>query len=96
MYIPNGQRICQTFPFQGPPKFTQIGIFGLKIYHLATLLETQILFHCIKYSRRCRAGIHERMGATVSSPAEKLDLANGSLQQGDQMFPGNTSLWKIA
>jgi hypothetical protein len=22
---------------QGPPKFTQIGIFGLKIYHLATL-----------------------------------------------------------
>jgi hypothetical protein len=22
---------------KGPPKFTQIGIFGLKIYHLATL-----------------------------------------------------------
>jgi hypothetical protein len=22
---------------QGPPKFTQIGIFGLKMYHLATL-----------------------------------------------------------
>jgi hypothetical protein len=22
---------------QDPPKFTQIGIFGLKIYHLATL-----------------------------------------------------------
>jgi hypothetical protein len=27
----------QPFPFQGPPKFSQIGIFGLKIYHLATL-----------------------------------------------------------
>jgi hypothetical protein len=26
-------------PFQDPRKFTQIGIFGLKIYHLATLLE---------------------------------------------------------
>jgi hypothetical protein len=26
------------FPFQGPPKFTQIGIFGLKIKHLATLV----------------------------------------------------------
>jgi hypothetical protein len=26
------------FPFQGPPKFTQIAIFGLKINHLATLL----------------------------------------------------------
>jgi hypothetical protein len=27
----------QHFPFQGPPKFTQIWIFGLKINHLATL-----------------------------------------------------------
>jgi hypothetical protein len=27
----------QHLPLQGPPKFTQIGIFGLKIYHLATL-----------------------------------------------------------
>jgi hypothetical protein len=24
-------------PFQGPPKYTQIGIFGMKIYHLADL-----------------------------------------------------------
>jgi hypothetical protein len=29
--------MCQPFPFQGPPKFTQIGIFGLKKCHLATL-----------------------------------------------------------
>jgi hypothetical protein len=35
-YIPNGQRIYQPFPFQGPPKFTPIGISGLKINHLAT------------------------------------------------------------
>jgi hypothetical protein len=27
-----------TFSLHGPPKFTQIGIFGLKIYHLATLV----------------------------------------------------------
>jgi hypothetical protein len=27
------------FSFQGPLKFTQIGIFGLKIYHLITLAE---------------------------------------------------------
>jgi hypothetical protein len=26
----------QPFPLQGPPKFAQIGIFGMKIYHLAT------------------------------------------------------------
>jgi hypothetical protein len=25
---------------QDPPKFTQIGIFGLKIYHLANLLKS--------------------------------------------------------
>jgi hypothetical protein len=31
-YIPNGQIIYQPFQFQGPPKFTQIVIFGLKIY----------------------------------------------------------------
>jgi hypothetical protein len=34
---PNGHRIYKPFPFRGPPKFTQIGIFGLKIYHLASL-----------------------------------------------------------
>jgi hypothetical protein len=26
------------FPFQGPPKFTRIAIFGLKTKHLATLI----------------------------------------------------------
>jgi hypothetical protein len=38
--IPNGHTIYQPFHFRGPPKFTQIGIFGLKKYHLATLLPT--------------------------------------------------------
>jgi hypothetical protein len=28
--IPNGYKIYQHFSFKGPPKFTQIGIFGLK------------------------------------------------------------------
>jgi hypothetical protein len=37
--IPNGHKISQHFPLQDPPKFTQIGIFGLKIKHLATLVE---------------------------------------------------------
>jgi hypothetical protein len=37
--IPNGHIIYQHYPFQGPPKFTQIGIFGLKINHLATLAQ---------------------------------------------------------
>jgi hypothetical protein len=44
--IPKGSEIFgmaitdQHFPFQGPPKFTHIGIVDLKIYHLATLVET--------------------------------------------------------
>jgi hypothetical protein len=37
-YIPNGRKIYQHLPFQGPPICIQIGIFGLKIYHLATLV----------------------------------------------------------
>jgi hypothetical protein len=30
--------ICRSIPFQGLEKYTKIGIFGLKLYHLATLL----------------------------------------------------------
>jgi hypothetical protein len=33
---PNGHKIYQDFPLPDPPKFTQIGIFGLKTNHLAT------------------------------------------------------------
>jgi hypothetical protein len=33
----NGHKIYQLFPMYGPPKYTEIGIFGLKIYHLANL-----------------------------------------------------------
>jgi hypothetical protein len=33
----------QHLPLQEPPKFTQIGIFGLKINHLATLTWRQSL-----------------------------------------------------
>jgi hypothetical protein len=36
--IPDGHKIYQHFPWQGPLKLSQIGIFGLKINHLATLL----------------------------------------------------------
>jgi hypothetical protein len=35
--MPNGHKIYLHFPFQDPPKFTQSWIFGLKMYHLATL-----------------------------------------------------------
>jgi hypothetical protein len=42
MYIPNGDRVFQPFPFQGPPKVAQIMNFCLKIYHLATLQREDI------------------------------------------------------
>jgi hypothetical protein len=51
-YVPNGNKIYQIavkyidqhLSFQDPPKFPQNGIFGLKICHLATLLESRSLF----------------------------------------------------
>jgi hypothetical protein len=38
--ITNGHKIYQHCPFQGPPKYTQIGLFGIKISHLATMSTT--------------------------------------------------------
>jgi hypothetical protein len=34
-------KIYPHSPFQGPPKYTQIGIFGKKICHLAKLVISQ-------------------------------------------------------
>jgi hypothetical protein len=53
LYIANSHKIYQPFPFQGPPKWTQIGIFGLKKYHLATLNRTQMaLFPRFEFPRK--------------------------------------------
>jgi hypothetical protein len=57
--IPIGLKIYQHLPFQVPPTFTQIGIFGLKIYHLATLVFSISQF---------------RLNFTVSSPPHFLML----------------------
>jgi hypothetical protein len=39
---PNGLKIFQHLPLQDPPKLTQIGIFGLKRNHLATLTDSRM------------------------------------------------------
>jgi hypothetical protein len=39
-HLPNGPEIYQHLPLSDPPKFAQIGIFGLKTNHLATLINT--------------------------------------------------------
>jgi hypothetical protein len=52
--IPNSRKIdkmainvlYQHLPLQDPPKFTQIGIFGLKKCHLATLLSRTFFHKC--------------------------------------------------
>jgi hypothetical protein len=36
---PNGHIIYEHLPLQHPEKFTQTGVFGLKICHLATLFS---------------------------------------------------------
>jgi hypothetical protein len=39
---PNGHKIYQDLPYQDPPKFTKIDIFGLKTNHLATLFVVDV------------------------------------------------------
>jgi hypothetical protein len=38
----NVRKIYRHLPLQDPAKITQIAIFGLKIYHLATLLKRRV------------------------------------------------------
>jgi hypothetical protein len=39
----NGHKKDQYFPLQDSPKFTKIGIFGLKIYNLASLFQFPVV-----------------------------------------------------
>jgi hypothetical protein len=43
------RKIYQHYPFQGPPIFTQVGIFGMKIYHLATLMPFSFKTDCLVF-----------------------------------------------
>jgi hypothetical protein len=40
---PNGHKIYQHLALQDPTKVTQIGIFGLKICHVATLTGDNLI-----------------------------------------------------
>jgi hypothetical protein len=75
-YIPNGYKIYKHFPFQDPPKTIPIVIFGLKMYHLATLFVTWM-------SQQCRWD---------SLSAKALDCATTYIHayQGCQIFLGET------
>jgi hypothetical protein len=74
--LPNDHKIDQTavvpFPFQGPSKLTQIGIFGLKIYHLATLLEISIVLEIVTRSWKTISGgkLSYLLGCTTQVKAE--------------------------
>jgi hypothetical protein len=59
--IPTGHKTYQHFPLQGPPNFTQIGIFGFKINHLATLLLNKEKKLSTCKSRRSSSGAGFRL-----------------------------------
>jgi hypothetical protein len=50
--------MCQHFPFRGPPKFTQIGIFGLKICHLVPLVQvTSVVVYFYIYEHTVKVNV---------------------------------------
>jgi hypothetical protein len=52
---PNSHKIYQHLSQQDTPKFTQIGIFGLKLYNLATLVSTECrlkVLGCHRFRKR--------------------------------------------
>jgi hypothetical protein len=52
--IPDGQKIYPNFPIKGTPKITQIGIFGLKINHLATMhFSANAFYFSFSTHKRC-------------------------------------------
>jgi hypothetical protein len=80
---------------QDPPKFTQIGIFGLKIYHLATLPDTLKVFD-IRAIPLDQGEIRKKIflqfegrwtGAYLQGPTMPRDLKR-SIKEYDQMSPG--------
>jgi hypothetical protein len=45
--IPNGHELHQNFTSQGLTKYTKVGIFGMKLYHLANLANLGILSYSL-------------------------------------------------
>jgi hypothetical protein len=41
--------MLKHFQFQGPPSFTQNRIFGMKIFHLATLIHPRMTAFYVTY-----------------------------------------------
>jgi hypothetical protein len=56
----------QHHPLQDSPKFTKIRIFGLKIYHLAALLENGGERKKIKFIDLCSKG-NESMRTSIAA-----------------------------
>jgi hypothetical protein len=59
--LPSVLKIYQHLPLQDPPKFTQIVILGLKIYHLATLVLSKIVHFCEFLTSKRRASVWRRV-----------------------------------
>jgi hypothetical protein len=61
------------FSFQDPQRFTQIWIFGLKTYHLATLHLTRRTFLIFRFFRRRKEKIIKGRGQNLKT--ENLEVA---------------------
>jgi hypothetical protein len=78
MKIPSGRKIDQmaikytnNFPLQDPLKFTQIWIFCLKLYHLATLMKKGLT----KMAKWLPTTTASHLGCTVKSPTVSVSLS---------------------
>jgi hypothetical protein len=85
--IPNGHKTYQHLPVQDPPKFTPIGIFGLRANHPATLdsaqvYELQVRTHCMycTYLRMVKpVNVFKAHPKVLRSVPESGDVARPSI-----------------
>jgi hypothetical protein len=69
---PNGNVLYQHLRLQDPPKFTQIGIFGLKMCHLANLSRKVVSSVLGTYLGQALPGCSLLTGFSAEVLGEKL------------------------
>jgi hypothetical protein len=87
--------LVHNLPFKGPPKYSQIGIFGLKIYHLATVdhgtyCHFQFQFHHIraKFKKRKEASTSQLISLQIDEKKDFLKKKNHSFfEEFERAFP---------
>jgi hypothetical protein len=75
---------------QDPPKFTQIGIFGLKLNHLATLVSERSFWETARHEPLGRSRIDARAYQPTNHPtnAQNRGLSNDNNKPSSRRHPG--------